>query len=138
MRFGLAGFRGAFAGVIVPYAIACVLLFLAWLASFVGAWFALLPALMFVVILVVHVPSTLLIPASCACERTDAIDAVQRSYAYLLTKPLRALAYGRFSSAIRVGVEPSRAETRQRSLSRDPSRSWSNSTLRPSHDQPMF
>ncbi len=98
--FGLRGFRGAFAGIILPYAVACVFLLCAWIASFIGAWVALLPALAFVMILVVHVPASLLIPASHACERTDAVDAIQRSYAYLLTKPIRALAYTFIAAAV--------------------------------------
>ena len=55
-----------------------------------------------------------------------------------LKTPPRALAKGNSSSGITAGSAPASARTRHRSLRRDPSRSRSNSTDRPSHDHAMF
>lgn len=46
-----------------------------------------------VTILAYAVGSPMLVPAV-ACEGTDAIDAIQRSYAYVLGRPLRLVVYG--------------------------------------------
>lgn len=103
LRFGVTSLRAVYASFLLPIVAASLLAFVAWgLASAFPALplLAFVPTLVMIVILVLHGASWFFLPPAVACERTDAMDALQRCGAYLLTKPLRLLLY----SAIAVAV----------------------------------
>lgn len=103
LAYGLRAIRAAFAAHVLPLMIVLVLLLVATLVSWIApalsivAFVVSLPAF---ALLALHGLASPMLGASVACERTDAVDAIQRTYAYVLTAPLRALAYALIALAL--------------------------------------
>ncbi|MFI4896838.1 MAG: hypothetical protein ACIARR_03325 [Phycisphaerales bacterium JB059] len=106
MRFSLRKWVALFAAVVAPLAVVAVL---ALLLAVVGLVFAvpvahLLPAVLYPLFLLLGalavmitllwvIGHPMLVPGV-ACEGTDAFDAVQRAFAYVLARPMRLVLYG--------------------------------------------
>ena len=106
MRFSLRKWAALFAAIVAPLAVVAVL---ALVLAVLGLLFAvpvahLLPAVLYPVFLLVGalaviitilwvIGHPMLVPGV-ACEGTDAFDAVQRAFAYVLARPMRLVLYG--------------------------------------------
>ncbi len=106
VRFAAARFRSILVFTLAPLAVAGVLVLVLWLAGLVfftssfmsvigAALFGLALVLAFgaAVTFVVYGAGFLMMPAALAVESTDGIDALQRSFAYVLNRLVRFVAY---------------------------------------------
>jgi len=101
--YAIRGVRGVFAALLAPLMLAGVIGLIAWgIASAFPSMPALafVPSAVLVFVLTLHGAIALLLAPCVACERSDAVDAIQRCAAYLLARPIRLLIYAGIAGAV--------------------------------------